>query len=142
MTTAPKPKILLPALLLTLCVGLGIWFALLQRSIVCGGDSCDGPIDALVAKEITLTGTYACLPSEPTNAPPEDVCVAGVQTKDGSYYALDLNAAPTQLPTLSVGDQLTARGIFVPAEALSSVHWQAYPILGIFTVTSISTVQE
>jgi hypothetical protein len=84
---------------------------------------------------VTVSGTHVCLPHTNTSGPQTLECALGIQTDEGIYYALDLNAlsvTPFNVPT---GSRITVRGIITPIEELSTDMWQKYPIKGIFSVT-------
>ncbi len=140
-----SPKALLPILLLTACVVLGVYVAVSVRSIVCGTDTCDGPPIEPIPREpglITLTGFYTCLPHQNVVEPQTEECAEGLQTHDGAYFALDFSLLSQGHPALKADDRLTATGMFTPVEALSSTHWWDYPIQGVFSVTDSITIHE
>lgn len=144
-TAAHQPKILLPILLLAVCVGLGVYYAVSQRSIVCG--DCAGSadnlllvpdtdsIDADMPQPATLTGVYLCLPHVNVDGPQTEECAFGIQTDDGAYYAINFSAMSQLSPMISAGQRITASGVVTPIERLSTDHWRKYPISGIFLVT-------
>ncbi|MEK7094366.1 MAG: hypothetical protein AAB903_03460 [Patescibacteria group bacterium] len=86
-------------------------------------------------KRISLSGEYLCLPHKDTTGPQTDECASGLKTNDGYYYALDFSPMSQMVPDLKSGDGISANGIFVAVEQLSSDHWQNYPIKGTFSVT-------
>ena len=88
-----------------------------------------------VPQRMSITGTYLCLPHKDTSGAQTDECATGIQTDDGLYYGLDLSLSSQTMPELTVGDRLSANGVMIPIEQLSTDHWQQYPIVGIFSVT-------
>ncbi len=85
----------------------------------------------------TLTGTYLCLPHTNTSGPQTLECAFGLQTDEGTYYALDFNLLPNAVQTLQTGSTITATGTVTPIERLSTDHWRKYPITGIFSVEKL-----
>lgn len=87
--------------------------------------------------DVTLTGTYTCLPKKDTGGPVTLECAFGLQ-KDGEYYALDLSSIPTvDYPALNGGEEITVEGTLVPIEMISSDRWQTYIVKGIVSVDKI-----
>jgi hypothetical protein len=86
-------------------------------------------------KRTTLTGTYVCLPHTNSTSTQTDECITGIKTDDGLYYALDFGPLSQTLPQLKAGDRISANGLLVPKEQLSTDYWNKYPITGIFSVT-------
>lgn len=84
-----------------------------------------------------FTGEYVCLPHTDTSGPQTMECAFGLKLEDGSYVALDFNRFPPEEVNFSTGSILTLNGDFVPVEALSSDHWQKYPIQGIVSVSEV-----
>ncbi len=84
----------------------------------------------------SLEGRYICLPHVNTEGPQTLECAFGIQTPDGSYYAIDF-ALMSQLPpsNIKTGDYIRGNGVLVPIENLSTDHWRKYPIKGIFSIT-------
>ncbi len=152
-----KPiRIVICALLALLLIGVGVVIYLLlpekepQTEPVPSGapssqniDDSDGhaleaPDDAFphdVPRRVSLSGTYVCAPHKNPNGPQTKECLPGLKTADGSYYVLDLSAMSQIAPRISVGDTISANGLLVPIEQISSDHWQQYNIEGIFSVT-------
>ncbi len=83
----------------------------------------------------TLSGTYVCLPHKNTTGPQTDECAFGLKLADGTYYAVDFAAMSQTAPELQVGDMISASGVIVPIERLSTDRWNIYPVKGIFSVT-------
>lgn len=86
-------------------------------------------------KKMSLAGKYLCLPHKDTSGPQTMECAFGIQTMDGKYYAIDFGLMSQMPPEIEIGDTLSANGLLVPLEQLSSDRWQIYPIEGIFSVT-------
>lgn len=135
-------SILVPTVFLALCTVIGIWAVLYERSIVCGGSSCDGPPQVGSSIRTTLTGTYLCLPHKDPNISQTEPCVPGLHTHDGAYYALHLELLSQEYPPLASNDSITATGVMTPVEALSSSYWWNYSIRGIFSVTDSLIVHK
>lgn len=99
------------------------------------------PSDIDTPEQGTIQGTYMCLPLRDTSLRDSD-CAAGIQSDDGTYYAVDFGFYSQGMPQLIEGDRLTATGIITPIETLSTDYWQKYPIVGIFSVTASLEVEE
>lgn len=92
-------------------------------------------------ERMTLSGNIVCLPHKDTTGPQTLECAFGLQTEEGTYYALDFGSMSQPAPTLKGNEHITANGIFVPIETLSADHWQKYDIEGIFAVTDSFQIQ-
>lgn len=87
-------------------------------------------------QQVTMTGTFLCLPHKDPGEFETQECAFGIQTEDGKYYAVDFALSSNNGIEPDIGEEFSAQGIFVPIEQLSSDRWQNYPIEGIFSVTS------
>lgn len=90
-------------------------------------------------KQMTLSGTYTCLPHKNTEGPQTMECAFGIKGDDGEYYAVNFGASADSMTQFQSGSHVVLEGFFVPKEALSSDSWQKYNMKGIFTVTSKPT---
>lgn len=90
-----------------------------------------------IPKDITISGTYVCLPHINTAGPQTMECAYGLLTSEGKYYGLDLQKLIPSIPTITIGEKVSVTGLFVKLEALSTDFWQKYPIEGIISVTSV-----
>jgi hypothetical protein len=86
-------------------------------------------------KDVTLSGTYTCLPHMDTTGPQTDECAFGLKADDGTYYAVNFGASANAMEQFQSGAHITAEGNVVIKEALNSDHWAKYNMKGIFTVT-------
>ncbi len=86
-------------------------------------------------REVTLKGTYICLPHKDTNGPQTLECAFGFKGEDGFNYALSMEQSDT--PDFQDGKSVSVEGFFVPVEALSNDHWQKYDIKGILQIKKI-----
>jgi hypothetical protein len=96
----------------------------------------DQNLDA-TPKNVTLSGTFTCLPHLDTTGPQTMECAFGLKTDDGEYYAVNFGESADAMSQFQSGAHITAEGNIVIREALSSDHWQKYNMKGIFTVTKI-----
>lgn len=85
-------------------------------------------------QNVTLSGTYVCLPHIDTAGPQTDECAFGLKTDDGTYYAVNFGASASAVEQFQSGARITAEGFVVIKEALSSDQWAKYDMKGIFTV--------
>ncbi len=86
-------------------------------------------------QNVTLTGTYTCLPHLDTKGPQTMECAFGLQSKNGDYYAVNFGATAQAMDQFRAGETITAEGFVVIKEALSTDQWQKYNMKGIFTIT-------
>jgi hypothetical protein len=100
-----------------------------------GGNALDA-----TPKDMTLSGTYTCLPHMDTSGPQTMECAFGLKTDDGDYYAVNFGESADAATQFQSGAHIRAEGNVVIKEALSSDHWQKYNMTGIFTVTKILEV--
>ncbi|MES3004798.1 MAG: hypothetical protein V4690_01645 [Patescibacteria group bacterium] len=95
-----------------------------------------------IPQRVSMGGKYICLPHTNTEGPQTMECAFGIQTDDGSYYGIDFATMSQMGQNLKTGDYITANGVLVPIENLSTDHWRKYPIKGIFSVTDSVKVNE
>lgn len=88
-------------------------------------------------QNVTLTGTYGCLPHMDTSGPQTMECAFGIQADNGDWYAVNFGASADAMNQFQSGAHVTAEGFVVIKEALSTDQWKNYNIKGIFTVTKI-----
>ncbi len=93
-------------------------------------------VDA-IPQNVTLSGTYTCLPHLDTTGPQTEECAFGIRTDEGDYYAVNFGQSASAMEQFQSGAHVRAEGFVVIKEALSSDHWQKYNMKGIFTVTQI-----
>lgn len=86
---------------------------------------------------VTLSGTYVCLPHLDTKGPQTMECAFGLQADDGNYYAVNFGQGAEALNQFRAGERITAEGFVVIKEALSTDQWQKYNMKGIFTITKL-----
>ncbi len=80
----------------------------------------------------TLTGTYECLPHIDNSQTKE--CAPGLYASDGNHYGVDFSVVGNAEIEFKVGKTVTAEGMVVIKEALSSDHWFQYNMKGIFRI--------
>ncbi len=99
------------------------------------------PVDS-VPTNITLSGTYVCLPYlNKTKTAPEE-CVFGLLTDDGVYYMVNFGQSAGAMEEFQKGAHIVADGFFMYKESLSTDQWQNYNMKGIFTITKKITSTE
>lgn len=99
-----------------------------------------GPINQPVEnapQNVTLSGTYECLPHSDTTGPQTMECAFGLKTDSGDYYAVNFGASANAMDQFQSGKHIKAEGNLVLKEALSSDQWVKYNMKGIFTVTKV-----
>ncbi len=121
-------NILIPLVVIVVCI---IAFVLINpkpKAVV--------PLDS-TPQNVTLSGTYTCLPHLNTSGPQTMECAFGIKTDDGVYYAVNFGSSAESMAQFQSSQHITAEGTVVIKEALSSDQWQKYNMKGIFTVTKI-----
>jgi hypothetical protein len=93
------------------------------------------PEDAAIPQNVTLSGTYVCLPFIDTKMPTSEECVFGLKTDDGVYYMVNFGQSAFAKEQFDKRAHITAEGFVVPKEALSTDQWVPYNMKGIFTIT-------
>lgn len=88
-------------------------------------------------QDVTLSGTYVCLPHLDTGGPQTEECAFGFKTDDGVYYAVNFGASANAMNQFQGGAHITAKGFVVLKEALNTNRWNTYNMKGIFTVTNM-----
>ena len=88
-------------------------------------------------RNVTLTGTYVCLPHLPSSGVQTEECAFGLRTDDGVHYAANFGASADAMQQFQSGARITAEGFVVIKEALSSHQWAKYDMEGIFTITQV-----
>lgn len=97
-------------------------------------------------RNVTLAGTYVCLPHLDMQGAQSEECAFGLKTDSGEYYAVNFGASADAMRQFESRAHIAAEGFVVIREALSSDHWAKYNMKGIFTIThmlspSTSTAQ-
>ncbi|MFZ2523369.1 MAG: hypothetical protein WAW92_03195 [Minisyncoccia bacterium] len=95
------------------------------------------PEDTATPQNVTLSGTYVCLPFIDTKAPSSEECVFGLLTDDGVYYMVNFGQSASAKAEFDRRARITALGFVTPKEALSTDHWVPYNMKGIFTITKM-----
>lgn len=85
--------------------------------------------------QMTISGTYGCLPHRDASGPQTEECAFGIRTDDGTWYAANFGQSASAMQQFQAGAHIVARGFSVPKEALSTDHWARYNMVGIFTIT-------
>lgn len=88
-------------------------------------------------RNMTLSGTYVCLPHLDTTGPQTMECAFGLRTDSGEYYAVNFGQSADAIAQFQSEAHITAEGFVVIKEALSTDQWQKYNMKGIFTITKM-----
>jgi hypothetical protein len=78
------------------------------------------PLDETL-QNITLSGTYVCLPFIDTKTPPTEECVFGLKTDEGEYYMVNFGQSASAKEQFDRRHHITAQGFVVIKEASSSL---------------------
>ncbi|MFA5855579.1 MAG: hypothetical protein WC846_04905 [Candidatus Gracilibacteria bacterium] len=101
----------------------------------------EDPTESTLPEQVTLKGTYVCIPHKDGSELAENECARGIQTEDGKYYGFDtgLSSVGPNGWDFKAGESLIAAGVLrTPTEDLSiisGVRWEEYPIEWIFMAT-------
>ncbi len=108
-----------------------------------GGDQSQGMGEVIdsTPQQMTLVGTYMCLPHIDTAGPQTEECAFGLQADDGTFYAVNFGASANAMQQFQANARVRAEGFFVPKEALSTNQWHKYDMKGIFTITQLLDVE-
>lgn len=93
--------------------------------------------DTATPQNVTLSGTYVCLPFIDTKMLESEECVFGLKTDDGAYYMVNFGQSSSAKEQFDKRAHIAAEGFVVPKEALSTDHWVPYNMKGIFTITKV-----
>lgn len=92
------------------------------------------PMEQTLPTRMIMSGTYVdCLPLHDNFS--EKVCIAGLKTDDGTYYAVDFSLMSQEHRALKNGEKFTANGVVTPIEMLSANQWREVVGRGVFSVT-------
>lgn len=92
------------------------------------------PLDP-TPQNVTLSGTYVCLPHTDTAGPQSKECAFGLKTDDGVYYAVNFGQSASAMAQFQSKGHIKAEGFVVIKEALNTDQWNKYNMKGIFTIT-------
>lgn len=120
-------------------IPIGILAVLIGAYFIFAGAYVQAPVTDLDAtpQNVTLSGTYGCLPHLDTTGPQTEECAFGFQSDDGVYYAVNFGASADAMSQFQSGAHVTAEGFVVIKEALSTNQWDKYNMKGMFTITKV-----
>ena len=93
-------------------------------------------------QNVTLSGTYECLPHIDKAGPQTEECAFGLRTDDGIHYAVNFGQSQNAAMQFRAGLYIQAEGFTVIKEALSTDQWAKYDMAGIFTITNLLQAME
>lgn len=134
--TVPQKQSLSPQLLVVI-IAAGLVMLALIAAMVAGKFSPDSPglPKSPAPKDrstVTLEGRLVCLPHKNTSGPQTLECAYGLQTDDGTYYALrDTSGNFRSLAGQPMGEPIRLSGTF--EQSTSPI----YQVVGTVTITSI-----
>lgn len=99
------------------------------------------PLDP-TPQNVTLSGTYVCLPHLDTTGPQTEECAFGFKTDAGAYYAVNFGESADAMQQFMAGAHITAEGFTVIKEAVSTNQWDKYNMEGFFTITRVIASDE
>lgn len=112
--------------------------AILTLVLTSGGDETRN------GEEVTLLGSYICLPHVDTSGPQTMECAFGLETDEGDNYALDTSElAPGIFLDFETGDRLEVVGDLTSRDELDADdRLLQYDIEGVVLVSTVSLVGE
>jgi hypothetical protein len=87
-------------------------------------------------KTVIITGSFTCLPAKQSQEPQRG-CVIGVQSRDGSYYALDISRIQDANTDLKADDTIAVTGTLRPTSDIATSDWASYDIKAIILVSTL-----
>lgn len=91
---------------------------------------------------VTLSGTYTCLPLLDKTIPQPTDCVFGLKTDEGVYYMVNFGQSVEGVEEFQKRAHIVADGFYMYKESLNTDQWQKYNMKGIFTITNKITSSE
>lgn len=116
-----------------------VWMVVLLAAIVFGFllfKGWDKVVNEEIDKTTTITGNFSCLPLKSGAATGED-CVLGVESRDGSYYALDISRIQDANTDLKADDTIAVTGFLKPIAEVASNEWNDYNVAGVIRVNTL-----
>lgn len=96
----------------------------------------DDVVNNEIDTTVVVTGSFTCLPTRPGERE-ERGCVLGVQSRDGSYYALDISRIQDANSDLKAEDTIAVTGNLRPESEIKGSDWSSYDIKGIILVNTL-----
>jgi hypothetical protein len=124
--------------LLIIIVALGILAGGLLLFLQVQGSPDLTVTDPSANDAVVLEGTYVCLPRNDKSKTAE--CSPGLQTADGTYYALDLGQVigAGGDPQLKNGEKVAVGGLLLQLEDISTDQWDVYPVTRVMRVEEVA----
>ena len=97
----------------------------------------DRTINQEIDKMQTVKGRFSCLPPNDVGDGQERGCELGVESRDGSYYALDVSNVQDANRDLRAEDLIAVTGTITLMSATTSEMWRDYDIRGIIHVNTL-----
>lgn len=127
-------NIVFAAGLIALCVGSVLLFGGNAKI----SEKAAPVVEQELPQHITVTGIWECVPL--ISGLPDDNCVTGVaRDQNDAHFVVDRQLMST-IADVIVGERVQVEGVFTPAAALSSDHWQQYNFEGIISATVIQKI--
>jgi hypothetical protein len=96
----------------------------------------DDVVNNEIDRTVVVTGSFTCLPTR-EGEKAERGCVLGVQSRDGSYYALDISRIQDANSDLKADDTIAVTGNLRPESEIKGSDWSSYDIKGIILVNTL-----
>lgn len=126
-----------------LLLSISLLVLIVGSVMIFGGDNSMSEEAAPMVRQelpqrIRVTGTWECVPLK--NGLLDDECVLGIVRDQSDVHFIVDTMLMSTIAEVAVGEQVQVEGVFTPAAALSSDHWQQYPIEGIISATVIQKI--
>lgn len=96
----------------------------------------DNVLNGELDRSVVITGEFTCLPTKDGGATQRG-CVLGVQSRDGSYYALDISRIQDANTDLKADDTIAVTGKMRPESEIAGSDWEQYDIKAIILVNTL-----
>lgn len=117
-----------------------VWLVVLLAVLIFGFllfNGWDKIVNEKVDSMSTLKGNFSCLPLKAGSTLPNDTCMLGVRTSDGSSYALDISHIQDANTDLKVEDTIAVTGYLLPETKVAGTQWQDFDVRGIIQVNTL-----
>jgi hypothetical protein len=117
-----------------------VWLVVLLAVVVFGlllFNGWDKIVNEKVDSMSTVTGNFSCLPLKSSATDPNQTCMLGVRTKDGTNYALDISHIQDANTDLKADDTVAVTGFLLPESEVAGSQWEDYKVSGIIKVNTL-----
>lgn len=116
-----------------------VWLVVLLAVVIFGFllfNGWDKIVNEQVDSMSTITGNFSCLPLK-VGTEPKESCILGVQSRDGSFFALDISRIQDANTDLKAEDTVAVTGFLLPESEVAGSQWEQYDVRGIMKVNTL-----